>query len=276
MKAYLKKAWLQIRRLNAKGRVCPDFIIVGAQKCGTTSLYAYMCQHPQVMPGLIKEVHFFDLNYNRGIGWYRAHFPLKREIARQEQVMCKRVITGEATPYYIFHPHAPRRMAETLPNAKLILLLRNPVKRAFSHYNHNRRKGREPLDFGQAVDREEIRLRGEMERMLADESYQSYNYQHFSYVRRGIYIEQIMRYKKFFAPEQLLIIKSEDLFGNPILIFRQIRKFLELDEYVPRNMHPANTGNYSKSYRPDFDTLQRIYAPHNQRLSKEIKRDLGW
>ncbi|HEX9782521.1 MAG TPA: hypothetical protein VGA56_07280, partial [Opitutaceae bacterium] len=103
----------------------PDFIILGAQKAGTTSLYAYLLEHPQVLPARKKEVHYFDLRYERGERWYRSHFPSQRAMQARGRSLGNRVITGEATPYYLFYPRAPERVASVVPNAKFIVLLRD-------------------------------------------------------------------------------------------------------------------------------------------------------
>jgi len=111
---------------------------VGAQKAGTSSLYSYMVQHPQVLPAARKEIHYFDRHYDKGLRWYRRHFPLRARLSSER-------LSGEASPYYLFHPHAPRRIAETLPDARILMLLRNPANRAISHYFHEARVGREKL-----------------------------------------------------------------------------------------------------------------------------------
>ncbi len=117
-------SWIY-RRLTSGSRRLPDFIILGAQRAGTSSLYYYLSQHPQILPAVRKELHFFDDHYRRGLGWYRSQFPTRG---------ARGTITGEATPYYLSHPHAPARIQRLLPQARLIVLLRNPVERAISHY----------------------------------------------------------------------------------------------------------------------------------------------
>jgi hypothetical protein len=166
----------------------PRFIIIGAQRCGTTSLYSYLIGHPYVASALQKEIHFFDLNFKKGVSWYRTQFPQLGE---------QGFITGEGSPYYIFHPHVPKRIFDTVPRAKLILLLRNPVDRAYSHYHHEVKLGVEPLSFEDAIDREEERLHGQGEKIIADESYYSFNHQHYSYLCRGVYAYQLTVWNSF-------------------------------------------------------------------------------
>jgi hypothetical protein len=262
------------RHLTAVGRVLPDFIIVGVMKGGTSSLYTYLLQHPQVLPAFQKEVHFFDLNYQRGINWYRAHFATHRERSRQRH--SKRFVTGEASPYYCFHPHAIRRIAEVVPAAKLILLLRNPVERARSHYHHQVRQGRETLSLELALAQESVRLKGEIDRMLEDESYYSYNHQHYSYSARGVYVDQLKQVEKYFSPDRILILHSQDLFREVQKTYDQVLQFLGLDPWTVRDAAPHHAGTYNRS-SPSVDAqLRRFFALHNQRLYEHLGKDLGW
>ncbi len=189
-------------------RSLPQFIIVGVQKGGTTSLYDYLCQIPQVWSAATKEVHYFDINFDRGMNWYHDRFPIERELELAG------ALTGEASPYYLFHPHAIARIKATVPEARLIVCLRNPVDRAISHYWHNVKKGREPLSISDAFAAEPERLKGEDARMYLDPTYVSYNHQHYSYLSRGYYADQLHRLFQHFSREQVLIIKSEDLFTD--------------------------------------------------------------
>src|SRR5579863_9235330 len=128
-------------------RMAPDFMIIGALRGGTTSLYSYMTAHPGIGPAYMKEVHFFDVHYKKGFPWYQAQFPSLPQKYYRERVQKQRFITGEASPYYLFHPHAPKRIAKILPQVKLVVLLRNPVTRAYSHYSHEVAGGHESLSF---------------------------------------------------------------------------------------------------------------------------------
>src|SRR6187200_1451927 len=143
---------------TARGRPLPDFLVIGAQKAGTTALYAYLRWHPGITGPSWKEVSFFDRHWWRGEAWYRGQFPL-RAGGR---------LVGEASPSYLFHPLAPERARSLVPDAKLIALVRNPVDRAYSQYQHAVALGREPLSFEDALAAEDERLVGEVERLLAD------------------------------------------------------------------------------------------------------------
>ena len=204
-------------------RGLPEFIIVGAQKAGTTSLYAALAAHPMVRAASKKEVHFFDYNYHRGLGWYLRHFPApgRRRAG---------AITGEASPYYLAHPHAARRIHATVPGARLIAILRDPVDRAISHYFshrfHARKHGQVPLTIEEAFEGEEARVMPELQRMLADEGYESHAFQHFSYKTRGLYAGQLERFFEFFPRDQVLLLRSEDFFARPGEVVSRCHVFL--------------------------------------------------
>ena len=128
---------------TAGRRVLPDFLIAGAKRGGTTSLWKWLQQHPGVLPMFpavqqIKSPHFFDIHWTRGERWYRSHFPTRAAVDRAAGRLGYRPVVGEASPYYMFHPFAPERVAATAPDAKVIMLLRDPVDRAYSNFRERR------------------------------------------------------------------------------------------------------------------------------------------
>lgn len=248
----------------------PDFIIIGAQKAGTTFLYSLLSQHPYVQPAAKKEVHYFDTGFEKGVDWYLSQFPART------QKDGRPVLTGEASPYYLYHPHAARRASEVVPEAKLIALLRDPVERAYSDYQHKFREGRDRLDFQEAVETEEERLRGEREKMLADESYQSPDHRRFSYLSRGVYVDQLEEWHKFFGKEQLLILDSRDLFERTHETFSQVQEFLGLPEWQPEVSDVRNEGEYEPLDPALQKRLEEYFEPHNRRLYEYLDKDFGW
>jgi hypothetical protein len=249
----------------------PDFVIIGAQKCGTTSLYRLLIRHPHVESAAVKELHYFDNLFDEDIEWYRQCFPQPRWKDG------RRTITGESTPYYLFHPNAAMRMAEVIPRARLIVLLRNPVDRAYSQYNQQVRNGREILKFEEAIEAEKRRLHGEREKMLEDAHYASFNYQHFSYLSRGIYVDQLLRWSEFFDDEQMLVLKSEDFFGRPLETLKLILDFLDLPDWKPEALETRNKGGYEQEMDPvTRRQLAVFFEPHNRRLYEHLGVDFGW
>jgi hypothetical protein len=265
-------------RLTLPLRMLPDFLLVGAQKSGTSSLFTYIVQHPHVLSPLVKEIHYFDLHYSCGPNWYREHFRIAVRNRIKGLIGDHQPITGEASPYYIYHPLVPARIKELLPHIKLIVLLRNPIDRAYSHYHHVLRKGPtlEPLTFEQAIQSEESRLRGETQRIATDHSYLSLSHQHHSYLNRGIYADQLERWFKQFAIERFLILPAEDLFDQPQSVVYKVFRFLELPNVEVNNLRPSNQGKYMPMAPETRAYLSEYYRPHNIRLSDLLGREFDW
>jgi hypothetical protein len=257
----------------------PDFLVIGAMKGGTTFLYHLLTQHPLVESAATKEVHFFDALYEEGVEWYRRNFPAPR---LKDGRM---TITGEATPY-LSHRYAPKRMAAVVAQAQLVALLRNPVDRAYSHYHQGVRRGGETRTFDEAIEAEEARSRGERDKLL-NEHRASSNHSRTSYLSRGVYVEQLMRWAEHFDEEQMLVLKSEDFFERPVDVFKVVLGFLGLPEWEPadsseprsRNNHERKKfkGKYKREMNPETRRkLEEYFGPHNQRLYDYLGRDLGW
>jgi hypothetical protein len=262
---------------TARFRLLADYLIIGAQRSGTTSLYKYLKQHPGIGRAFLgKEAHFFDANYTGDLDAYRAHFPTR---AYKWYVKLRRgldLVTGEASPYYLAHPHAPYRIAEALPGVKLIALLRDPVERAYSHYRHERALGFEDLSFEEAIKREPQRLAGELEKMRADPSYNSYSYMHHTYLTRGRYAEQLEIWYALFPKQQLLILRSEDLFSDPDRVYREVLEYLGLP---PISLSAYHTFNARPSGVMSEETRRRLveyFAEPNRRLYELVGVDFEW
>ncbi|MGI9175188.1 MAG: sulfotransferase family protein [Rhodothermales bacterium] len=279
-----KKTSRQIRKalqtvpqiLTARQHALPDFLILGAQKAGSTSLYVHLMQHPQIIGVARKELHFFDYKSALGSWWYRTNFPTKAEMARRSAALGKPVLTGEASPYYLFHPHAARRIARLLPDVKLIALLRNPVDRAFSHYHHEVRGGRETLSLEEALAQEPERLHGEVEKMRAFLWYRSRAHQRYAYRARGLYIDQLLDYDRYFDRDQMLILPSEAFYADTQAVYSRVLDFLGLDPFTLPDLKPRNAGQYAKNDPAIEAGLHDFFEPHNQRLFDFLGEDFGW
>jgi hypothetical protein len=264
--------------LNKTGRIAttpirmmPDFLIIGAKKCGTTSLFHYLSKHPNIKAPAWKEISYFNTNFAKGKLWYKSLFPISIPNFESQDF-----ITGEASASYICDPEAPERIATTFPNVKLIALLRNPVDRAYSHYHHTKRIGRENLTFEEAIAQEELRIK-----QIANNSqepgsnlHQAYNY---TYLSSGRYAEQLENWFNLFDRQQLLILKSEDFFSHPEIIYQQVLDFLNLPSWSPKNYRKYNYNRYSQSIKPSTKKfLQEYFQPHNQKLYELLGVDYGW
>jgi hypothetical protein len=257
------------RVLTASLRRLPDFIVIGVQKGGTSSLFTYLDHHPQLILPTVKEIHFFDLNYSKGIEWYKSHFPLKFFHAG-----CR---TGEATPYYIFYPLAAKRVLDHCPNAKMIVLLRNPVDRAYSHYMMQFNRKIDPAtSFEDAVALETERLTGELDKMQTDESYRSFNFQKYSYLSRGLYARQLKQWLRYFKHEQFLFLRSEDFFENPERELLQIYKFLGIKARLPSDLNPVNSNEYEPIKEETRAVLNAFFAHDKQDLAIMLGKKFLW
>jgi hypothetical protein len=258
------------RTLTGPLRGLPSVLIIGAQRSGTTSLFNYLAQHPDVLPPLGKEIHYFDLHYARGVRWYRGRFPFSHRLR-------KRALTLDASPYYLFHPLAPERAAQLLPDVKLVAVLRNPVDRAFSHYQHEVRDGRESLSFPEAIDREPDRLAGEEERLRREPGYYSYNHHRYAYTRRGLYLEQLRRWVQHFPRSRLAVVQSERLFREPAAESLALYDFLGLRPYRLEQYAAFYQGNHDRAIPSELRARLRAYfEPHNRELYQWLGEEFDW
>lgn len=256
----------EFRARTGAVRMLPTFLIIGAQRSGTTSLHHYLTQHPQIGAPFRKEIHYFDVKPERPLDWYRTCFPLRRSVRH----------TVDSSPYYLFHPAVPERVHEVLPAVKLIVLLRNPVERTYSHYHHSCARGHEQLSFAQAIAQEDTRLEGEFERLLADPTARSSSFQRYSYVTRSIYTPQLERWYEYFSPEQLLILRSEDLFADPAGVVRGVHKWLGIEPQPLASATPMNSRQYTDLDPELAERLAARFAGDREALERLTGLTFDW
>jgi hypothetical protein len=257
-------------KLRRSQHPLPDFIIAGVQKGGTTFLYQEMLRHPDVKGALTKEVHFFDENFDKGIDWYSAMFPRSRS--------GEKILRAEASPEYIFHPAAVGRIAETLADTLLIVILRDPVQRALSQYKHERRLGFEYCaTFEEALALEDARVSDDFEMLSNGSMARSFAVGHFAYTRRGLYADQLKRATKLIGPERLLVLVSEDMFADAS---GTISRALEFVGATPRvNDRVGQNDMAFESESMDEQTksmLTQKFAEPNAELAEFLGRELPW
>ncbi|MDY6804005.1 MAG: tetratricopeptide repeat protein [Cyanobacteriota bacterium] len=247
---------------NAKG---PDYIIIGSQKSGTTSLENYISQHPQVLPAVKKETHFWYRDFDKGIDWYLAHFPpIPKSL---------NYLTGEATPNYLENWKSAQRIKEAFPKIKLLLIIRNPIDRAFSQYNHWIRLRWENRSFEEAIKSEIEILEKNPENLVGDRQYWN---QTGNYLGRGIYLEFIKKWLEIFPREQLLILRGEDLYQEPSSTMKQVFEFLGLPPEEGEEYRKLNVGSYSPISQSMRDLLNDYFQPHNQKLEDYLGMEFNW
>jgi hypothetical protein len=257
---------LELRLRMRDARALPDAMIIGAMKSGTSSLHYYLTQQPQVIAPLRKEVHYFDLNFGRGEAWYRANFGREGQDG----------VNLDSSPYYLFHPLVPQRAQALVPDAKLIVLLRDPVRRAYSHYWHERDKGRESLSFEDAIAAEPDRIDRAHERLARGEIERSAAHQYFSYLARSRYAEQLERWLRFYPREQLLVLRFEDLAREPLLLANESLVHVGLPPLGGAKLGPRNTRKYPPLDPATAERLRDYFAPHDAALAKILGRSARW
>jgi len=271
-----RRAYVLAGTATAGLRVQPDFIMIGAQRCGTTSLFRALLAHPQVIrPTFHKGVNYFDLNYYHSMGWYRGHFPVAGIAARRTALYGGPAVF-EASGYYLYHPFAPERIARALPSVKLVVMLRDPVERAFSAYKHELARGFERESFENALALEDSRLGGEIDRMRADPRYESLAHRHHSYRHRGHYAEQLERVFRFFDRGQVHVIDSEAFFAEPGLEYRRLLAFLGLRPFEPSSFARYNARPGSEMDPATRRMLAQYYRPHDAQLADLLGREPRW
>lgn len=258
---------------TASLRLAPSFLIVGAQRCGTTSMYRALMAHPQVLPPVFhKGIAYFDVHYDQGMAWYVGHFPLQvRAKARHPRAQ-----TFESSGYYAFHPHAAARIAHDLPSVRLVLMVRDPVERAFSAHKHELERGFETEPFERALELEDARVEPELARMLADPGYQSFAHRHQAYRRRGHYAEQLTRLHAAVGAPRVHVVQSEEFFADPEPVYAELLVFLGLEAFTPPRFDRYNARPSSPMSPATRADLRAHFAPHDAALARLLGRPLAW
>lgn len=269
------------RQTTSPLRRLPDFLVIGVVKGGTTSIYKYLTQHPQIASATAKEVHYFKHSHyaKYDANWYRSHFPLSKMITGSTK------LTGEASPEYFHNPEGPTRVQSLIPDVKLVLLLRNPIDRAYSHYsmnmkNRKKKQGLDPKFTFEQMAEEEIEILGKRCPPLSVENASKHQDtsgtpRRCCYLSSGIYLYSLHNWLSYFAKENLLILSSEDLFENPHETTNKVFNFLGLPEY--KGSYPAfNVGSYYNFDTELRDKLANFFKPYNDLLFDYLNYDFGW
>ncbi len=268
------------RRVTARQRALPNLILLGAQRAGTTSLHAHIGLHPGVCLSRTKEVHYFDNYQDQGLDWYRSHFPTRRWVEARSRDLGYEIAVGEGSPYYLFHPAVPARVQAVLPATRLVVVLRDPVERALSHFRLERRRGFEPIaDFERAWESEAERLAGAEARLSAGNTAFDEAHNRFSYTSRGDYAPQLERWLALFDHSQLHVIRSGDLFERPGEVVTGLFDFLELP-HVDLGRFPVLNATAAQAVdsaeRAVRERLAAHFAPKVARLEDLLGRSMGW
>ena len=250
-------------------RVLPDFFVIGVVRSGTTSMYHYLDQHPSIVKSAYDEIGFFDDNFRLGWSWYRSLFPtrMKKEKIKEET---GNFLTFDDTPFYIYNEIVAKRIREFFPNGKIIVLLRNPIDRAYSNYILGVRRGDEKRSFEEAVLEE-------MEHIKQYSEIQIDEFLSQSYLGRGLYALQLEIWFRYFKRENILIIKSEDFSKNTQRIMEQVFRFLDLPNFKIKKLKKlSNVWEYPNMEKKTRDLLREFFRPYNEKLYDMLKIDYNW
>lgn len=260
--------------LTARWRLQPSFLVVGAQRAGTTTLFRVLSAHPQVArPTASKGIGYFDLRHHRGPRWYRAHFPVAA-VARRTHG--PDAVTFDSSGYYLFHPLAPDRIARELPGVRVVVMVREPVERAYSAYKHELARGFETETFERALELEDERLEGEVERIVADPTYESHDHRHHAYLHRSRYSEQIDRYLEALGPDRVHVADADEFFVDPVAEFARLQRFLGLRPWQPDDVEQWNARPGSPLDPGLRRRLSEGFAPYDERLAQQMGRTPRW
>lgn len=264
---------------SASDRPPPEFLIVGAKRGGTTSLWEYLAEHPGFLPlfpaSRAKGTYYLTDYFDRGEAWWRSHFATNRSRRAAERRLGYAPVTGEASPYYLFHPLAPQRARAAAPDAVVIATLRNPIERTFSHYKE-RFRHTETLSFEDALAAEEQRTAGEEERLTSEPGYVSFAHRHETYLAQSMYGPMLERWANAFPPEQLLVFTAEEMYANPQCVLDAITTRLGLPtrrlvDATPRNAAPSPSIDPALRRR-----LEDRLAPTVAAVDEFLGRPTGW
>ncbi len=251
-------------------------MLIGGQKCGTTSLYRYLEAHPDVAWSTPKEVHFFDKHYRRGLDFYRSHFPSRLEAGVSRWVRGRRLLVGEGTPEYLVHPHAPRRASRTLPGARFVVLVRNPVDRAWSHYRMTVRKGRATRSFEESIASQIERLGSTAIDLKKEWKFRYAEAGDRAYLAKGIYADGLANWWRRLPRERFLVLHSADLFARPEETYASVLSFLGLRPWQPESFGRFNAERVASLDPALRRRLADFFRPHNERLFDLIGRRFDW
>ena len=268
----------KFRVITSPLRGLPDFVIIGAMKSGTTSLYDFVNKHPAVAPAAKKEVMYFSAGHKYKLGklWYRSNFPTNLSRRRFYKKTGQSLLSGEASPPYLSNPMVPCRMKAVIPDVKLIVILRNPIDRAYSHYYHMLRKSMETVSFENAIKLEEARHAEEREQMINNPRIALAYYGYHSYLARSMYADQLEKWFRHYDRKKFLILDMKAFNETPQQTLDQVFRFLEVRPFQAANLRNLNVGNYKKMNKDTRKFLVEYFKPHNEKLYKLLQRSFDW
>jgi len=277
----VKNCYKIIIHIRGPFHVLPDFLILASGASGTTSMMElYLQSNKYIKPSKTNEIFYFDKKYYNHVNWYKIFFPTIFEKFFQIHILKKKFIVGEDTGKYLLHHQAPKRVKETIPNAKFIVMMRNPIDRSFSNYKRQIRNGKQKLTFEESINIENNTVQKELDAIKKDENYHG-QYLAQAYLTRSKYVNALERWFEFFPKEQFLFINTDDYFKNPIYSYHKILEFLNLPKHTPKITGKRGISQRDKSkdtkLKPETQKyLKEYFKPYNEKLFKLINERYDW
>ncbi len=268
------------RKMTSRLRQLPDFIIIGAGRAGTTALYSYLIQHPLIAAAStdnnesVADLHFFEYIISNNIQWYKSHFPILFSKSNKHK---NSFITGEYTSTYMYHPDVPKRIFNLLPKIKLIVILRNPIDKAYSTYQQQLRFGEYTTSFEDTINAEFRRI--DLNKDFPELNSNNYDFENFvaqNIIRHGVYADYLETWLKIFDRKQILILNSDDLKKSTKETLRRVFNFLNVSNYDIKDTSQVNVGKYPTINKITRKKLIEFFKPHNQRLNKLLDTEFDW
>ncbi len=268
------------RKMTSRLRQLPDFIIIGAGRAGTTALYSYLIQHPLIAAALtdnnesVADLHFFEYIISNNIQWYKSHFPILFSKSNNHK---NSFITGEYTSTYMYHPDVPKRIFNLLPKIKLIVILRNPIDKAYSTYQQQFRFGEYITSFEDTINAEFRRI--DLNKDFPELNSNNYDFENLvaqNIIRHGVYVDYLETWLKIFDRKQILILNSDDLKKSTRKTLHRVFNFLNVSNYDIKDTSQVNVGKYPTINKITRKKLIEFFKPHNQRLNKLLDTEFDW
>lgn len=245
-------------------RPLPDVVVLGAMKSGSTSVYELMLEHPAVRGAVRKEVHFLDIHYDRGLRWWRGQFPSRWPGQDWTAV--------EATPMYLSFPPAPQRLRAVGVQPRFVVLLRDPVERAVSHWSHRNREGRDSRSLEQVIA-DEAGMTDDDAVALAAKGIAAYQP---LVLAHGHYAAQLVRWQAAFPVESFLVIEAQSFFTDPQTTMDRVFDFAGLESVPIADARARNAGDAREVSKDALAALADYYAPLNDDLFALLGRRFPW
>ena len=259
--------------LTGSIRVLPDFLVIGAKRCGTTSLFYHLPEHPCISKSPHDNMGFFNDNFHLGVNWYKSFFPT---IFTRNKIKSEfgNFLAFDVTTTYMEEESTANNVYQIKPNMKIIVILRNPVDRAYSQYHLNLREKAEKRSFEDAME--------ENMNELNKESYERYeikpkfSVEENNYLKKGLYAQQLRHWLNIFPMESMLILSTDEFESNQQVIYNKIFEFLNISQFEVKNTEKMEKGSYPQMKSETRSLLLDYFRSHNNELFKLINKKFSW